>query len=91
MKKLLVICDGQHFGEYTIAYHLLVAETGEHLASHMCSSKEYAEGDLYSHRPERIEDFKKRFGEVEVKFLEDTKISQEEMLKRNKSFKPETV
>ncbi len=62
----------------------LVADTGEHLASHMCSSWHFAEGDLEANRPERQKEWKEKFGEYEVKFLSETDISEEELLRRNK-------
>ena len=46
--------------------YYLIAETGECLASHFCSCKYFAKGDLYERRPERIEKFTKRFGDIEV-------------------------
>ncbi len=42
--------------------------------------------DLYEDRPERKEEWKKRFGEIEVKFIDDTDITQDELLKRNKTW-----
>lgn len=82
-KTLLVIDPGREARTDTI-FHILVAETGEHLASHWCSSWHYALGDLYENRPERKEEWGKRFGGIEVKFLEDTDITREELIKRNK-------
>ena len=38
-------------------FHLLVAETGEHLASHFCSNATFAPGDLYFGRKERIKEY----------------------------------
>lgn len=67
-------------------FHLLVAETGEHLASHLCSHYGFAHGDLYGDRPERIEEWTKRFGEMEVKFIDDTDMTEEELLEKNKNW-----
>jgi hypothetical protein len=84
-KTLLVVVKGNEFGRFGDAsYHLLVAETGEALASHICSHEGYAKSDLYSGRPERIKEFTERFGEIEVKHLHETDLSEDEMLKRNK-------
>lgn len=63
----------------------LVAEDGEHLCSHFCSGSGYAEGDLYRNRPERKELFNKK-GITEFVWLEDSGISEEELLKRNKEW-----
>ncbi len=83
MKTLLVITPST--GK-DCSFHLLVAETGEALASHLCSNQRYAKSDLYSGRPERIEEWTKRFGEIEVKFLDQTDITKDELLRRNKEW-----
>ncbi len=86
-KTMLVIVKGNSFGNMGDAsYHLLVADTGEHLASHVCSHKGYAKSDLYSGRPERIKKFTERFGEIEVKHIEETDISEDEIYDRNKQW-----
>ncbi len=63
----------------------LVAEDGEGMCSHLCSSSGYAMGDLYSNRPERKEMFDKK-GITEVVYLSESGISKEELLKRNKEY-----
>lgn len=63
----------------------LIAEDGEHLCGHFCSGAEYAEGDLYKNRPERKEMFDKK-GITEFVWLEDSGISKEELMKRNKEW-----
>ena len=63
----------------------LIAEDGEHLASHYCSGASYAEGDLYKNRPERKKKFDKK-GITEFVWLEDSGITNEELLKRNKEW-----
>lgn len=85
MKTLLIIAPGTNVKQDCV-FNLLVAETGEHLASHLCSHYRYAKGDLYEDRPERIEEFTKRFGEIEVKFIDETDISEDELLSRNKKW-----
>jgi len=85
MKTLLVITPSRNTTHDCIC-HILVADTGEHLASHFCSNGSFAYGDLYAHRPERIKEWTKRFGELEVKYLEETNITQETLLQRNKEW-----
>lgn len=85
MKTLLVIAPGTDIIQDCV-FNLLVAETGEHLASHLCSHYLYARNDLYEGRPERIEELTKRFGEIEVKFIDETDISGDELLSRNKKW-----
>lgn len=84
-KTLLVIVPGSDVRQDAV-FNLLVAETGETLASHLCSESGFARGDLYYCRPERIEKYKKRFGEVEVKFINETDITMAELQKRNKEW-----
>ena len=85
-QTLLIIAPGNDTPHGDCVYNLLVAETGEHLASHLCSSSGYAKSDLYSGRSERINAFKERFGEVEVKYINETDISNEVLLERNKAW-----
>lgn len=84
-KTLLVIVPGQHVTGDAV-YSIVVAETGEGLASHLCSHAGYAYGDLYGNRPERIEEWSKRFGEVEVKYIDETDIEEPELFKRNQNW-----
>ena len=81
-KTLLVIAPGRKPHHHGV-YNLLVAESGEHLASHFCSHAGYAYGDLYRNKPDRIKELKNRFGEIEVKFIDETSITEEELVKRN--------
>ncbi len=85
MSTLLVIAPGKGI-MHDCLFNLLVAERGEHLASHICSNSGFAYGDLYKNLPERISEFKERFGEVEVKYINETNITEEELLFRNHSF-----
>jgi hypothetical protein len=81
-KTLLVIVPGREVHEDSV-FHILVAETGEHLASHLCSNSGFAYGDLYKHRPERIAKWTARFGELDVKYIDETDIPESELLRRN--------
>lgn len=82
-KTLLVIAPSE--GRDCV-FNILVAETGEHLASHFCSNQMFAYGDLYATREERKEEWGKRFGELEVKYLNETGITEEQLLARNKDW-----
>mgnify|MGYP001582766310 CR=1 FL=1 len=75
-----IICGGK--GNYHDGIFSLIAEDGEGLCSHYCSGSGYAEGDLFRNRPERKDMFDKK-GITEFVWLEDSGISQEELLKRN--------
>ena len=67
-------------------FYLIVAETGEALSSHFCSNESYAYIDLYASRDKRIEEWTKRFGEFEVKYLDQTDITEEQLIERNKKW-----
>lgn len=64
----------------------LVAENGECLASHFCSSYGYAEGDLERNRPERQKEWKGRFGSYEVVVIGRDEMTIEELIKRNQEW-----
>lgn len=85
MKKLLVITPGSRRRSDSVFY-LLDPETGEALASHFCSHALFAKSDLYEGRPKRIEAYTERFGEIEVKFIDETNIKEEELIAKNKEF-----
>lgn len=78
---LLVIHPGRSAGD--AVYTILVAETGEPLAFHMCSHAGFAYDDLYGRRDKRKAEWGERFGEVEVKFLEETDLEFDELVARN--------
>lgn len=66
--------------------YFLITEEGEVLATHLCSHKLYALGDLYAHRKERIKNFEDRFGDFSVDYLGNDEMTWEELLRRNKKF-----
>ena len=84
-KTLLVIVPGNHVKSDCV-FTILNSETGEGLASHLCSNSSYAKSDLYNGRPERIKEWKEKFGDVEVKFINETNINEDDLLKKNKEF-----
>lgn len=88
-KTLLVISPGRDV-IHDAVFNLLVAETGEHLASHLCSNYSFAYADLYAGRPERVKEWTERFGELEVKYIDETDITDEELRKRNKEWYEKT-
>lgn len=66
----LYVCSNSDYGTESIdGIYYLITEEGECLASHWCSSKWFAKGDLYERRPERIKEFTERFGECECLYL----------------------
>lgn len=85
-KTLLVIAPGKDSSLRDCVFNILVAETGEHLASHLCSNYMFAYGDLYANRPERIKEWTKKFGKIDVKYIDETEITKDELLRRNKNW-----
>lgn len=81
-RELLVITPGREVQQDYI-FRIVVAATGEVLASHLCSGAHFAYGDLYSRRPERIKEWEARFGSIEVKYIDETDITEDELIKRN--------
>ena len=84
--KTILVIDPDSQTRHDSVFHLLVMETGEHLASHWCSHAGFAPGDLYYDRPERIKEWEKRFGEIEVKFIDEVDITSDELIERNKKW-----
>ena len=66
--------------------YALIAETGEVLATHWCSSMSFAKGDLYENRPERKSELESRFGECQCLCLGEDDMTEEELLRRNHDF-----
>ena len=66
--------------------YLLLTEDGECLASHVCSHRGYAIGDLIQGRPERQKEYKERFGEYTVLYLGDDDMTEDELHKRNQAW-----
>jgi hypothetical protein len=85
MSTLLVIYPGRNVMK-DCDFTILVAETGEALASHICSCSCFAYGDLYANRKERIREWTERFGELEVKYIDETDITEEKLIARNKKW-----
>ena len=79
----LYIVGPKNNGEGT---YNLVAETGEALASHLCSHAGYALHDLESGRPERQKEWKKQFGTYEVIRMGDDSMTDDILIKRNEDW-----
>lgn len=81
------ICSNSANGTENIdgIYYFLL-ETGECLYTHWCSNMQYARGDLYFNRPERITELTAKYGEIEVSYLSDDDMTFDELLARNRAF-----
>jgi len=85
-ETLLVIVPGKNTPYGDCVYYILIAETGETLASHFCSGPGFAYGDLYSNRPERIKEWEGKLGSIKVKYIDETDISIDQIKERNKKW-----
>lgn len=66
--------------------YYLMTETGECLATHFCSNKYFAKGDLYERRPERIKEFTERFGDIELLYLGEDNMTVDKLMGLNKKW-----
>jgi hypothetical protein len=66
-------------------YHL-VAETGEHLASHYCSHAGFARFDVHDRRADLIKEWRLRFGEYQVIIIGEDDMTPEELQHRNYAY-----
>jgi len=85
-KKLLIIYPSKELKTHMyIQYVLVIPETGEILFTHMCSNSFFAYGDLYGHRLERKKELMHRFGEIEIKFIDETILNETELIDKMKN------
>ena len=83
--KLLVICPNSNCTTEG-AFFLIDPENGEVLATHYCSNASFAYGDLYGNRQERQDEYTKRFGKIEVEFIDQTEIDEDTLFQKNQQF-----
>lgn len=81
--KAYIVSNSEDGMENIDGIYYLITEEGEGLASHWCSNRWYAEGDLYSRRPERIKEFTERFGEFSVDYLGCDTMTMKELVALN--------
>lgn len=80
----LYVCSNSEYGTESIdGIYYLITEEGERLASHRCSSKWFAKGDLYERRPERIKKYTDRFGECECLYLGEDDMTFSRLIELN--------
>ena len=85
MKLYVMSVAGDGTNDIDGVYYL-ITETGECLASNFCSCKYFAKGDLYERRPERIEEFTKRFGDIEVSYLGEDDMTIDKLMDFSKKW-----
>lgn len=87
-KKTLIIYPGKEIYRDSI-FSLVDPETGEGLASHLCSGSYFAKGDLHDNRPERLKEWREKYGvETEAKFIDETDYDMDEIFEKNKAYSP---
>ena len=84
--KLYICSNSETQTEDIDGIYYLISEEGEVLASHWCSCKYFAKGDLYEHRPERIKEYAERFGHCECLFLGEDNMTAKKLIKLNRKF-----
>lgn len=88
--KLYIVSNSEDGKQNIDGVYVLVDEKGKCLYSHWCSSKCYAKEDLIERRPERIEEYKKEYGEYEVLYLGEDDMTLEKLVElTNKNYPPE--
>lgn len=85
MKLYVCSSDKTMMGDIDGIYYL-ISEDGNCLASHLCSNKYFAKSDLYERRPERIEEYAKRYGECECLYLGEDDMTADKILELNKRY-----
>lgn len=81
--KAYIVSNSNYGTEDIDGIYYLITEEGEGLASHWCSNKWFAMGDLYENRPERIKKYIERFGEFEVDYLGCDDMTMERLVELN--------
>lgn len=82
MKTLVIYPDSKTHRDSV--FYILDPETGECLASHLCSHSCFAKSDLHDRREERLVKWKEKFGEeTEAKFIDETDYNWDEIYKKN--------
>lgn len=82
MKTLVIYPDSNTHRDST--FHLFDPETGDCLASHLCSGSWWAQSDLHDRREDRLKEWKERFGEeTQAKFIDQTDYDWDEIYKKN--------
>lgn len=86
--KTLVIYPDYTCAQIDTVFYLFDPDTGEVLASHLCSCAAFAPGDLHNDRPERLKKWEETFGEkTEAKFIGKTNYDWDEIYKKNQQLK----
>lgn len=81
--KAYIVSDSENGMDNIDGVYYLITEEGECLAAHWCSNKGFAMGDLYDRRPERINEYAERFGELTVDYLGCDDMTMEKILELN--------
>jgi hypothetical protein len=61
-----------------------MADTGEVLATHICSHICFMAGDLHDNRPERKKEWKEKFGDYEIVELKQGETPPDDVIEKNR-------
>lgn len=84
--RIYIVSNSESGTDNISGTYYLITEKGEMIASHICSSKHFAYGDLYGTRDERKKAINEIFGKVEVEYFENSGMTMEALEKLNKEF-----
>ena len=89
--KTLVIYPGSTVNHDSVFY-ILDPETGECLASHLCSHSGFAKSDLHNGRPERLQKWELKYGQkTEAKFIDETDYDFDKIYELNQKLAKEST
>ena len=80
--RVLYIVKGAPFGAHDYTYHL-IADDGELLNSWVCSGAGFAKHDLHDRHPEKIAEWRARFGDYAVRSIGQDDMTDDELTARN--------
>lgn len=88
--KIYLFNNTQGISDWNVC--IAMADTGEVLASHICSHIIYMRGDLYYNRPERKEAWAKKFPNgIEIIELEQGEVPPSKVIKKNEKLGDEAT
>ena len=87
--RAYIVSNSENGMDNVNGVYYLITEKGEVLDYHWCSNKGFAMWDLYNRRPERIEEWLERFGELTVDYLGCDDVTMEEIMKLNEKWRKE--
>lgn len=82
MTKIYLFNNSDGRTDWNVVYAM--ADTGEVLASHVCSHRCFMAGDLHDNRPERQKAWEEKYGEYETVIVPQGEAPPEDVLEKNR-------